>query len=377
MKTRTFRKASIKDVALRAGVSTTTVSYFVNGREDVCAPETAARIRAAIDELQYTPSSLTRGLRSSRATNTIGVCLYSPLDPELRFGAPFFERLWRGIVRESDDANYSLLHYPKEVRDGVTTDAFLDGRVDGLLFHQLDPARGRRVVAAGMPTVLLARSVDLPDGCGAVFADESRTVGLALDHLFTLGHRRIAHLAGPVRPAGEGSAEADGPDDVALLRLAAYTSWMERSGSFDPALIGHADSWVVEGDRVAGVVAEWAALPKPPTAVLCANDALATAVVAAALALGVSVPGELSVVGIDDSAEARQAPVPLTSVAVPVEEIGREGVRALLRLMAGGPADSCRVALPVTDIVVRASTAPPGRPPVRGAGHVLTPPKFL
>jgi DNA-binding LacI/PurR family transcriptional regulator len=356
MTTRAFRKSSIKDVARRAGVSTTTVSYFVNGREDVCAAETAERIRGAIAELHYTPSSLTRGLRHS-ATCTIGVCLYNPLDPEVRFGNLFFERLWRGIVRETDAADYSLLHYPISVRDGNSTNAFLDGRVDGVLFHDVRDTRPGKVARAGMPVMLLARSRDLPDGCGTAYADEDCTVSLALDHLRSLGHRRIAHLAGPVglRP---GAVVLEPADDVAVLRLKAYTEQQTALGLFDPALVGYADSWRDDEDKIAAAVAAWRSLPEPPTAVFCANDALALAVLKAATALGWAVPQALSVVGVDDSAEAREAAVPLTTVAVPVEEIGREAIRSLLRMMDGEPAEACRVALPVTEIVIRNSTAP-------------------
>ena len=352
---RAFRKSSIKDVAQRAGVSTTTVSVFVNGREDVCASETAERIRTAIAELNYTPNSLTRGLRL-KTTRTIGVCLLHPIDPELRFGAQFFERLWRGIVLETDAISYSLLHYPQPVRTGSGIDAFLDGRVDGVLFHGAQDERHERVVRAGMPVVLLTRSLDLPDGCAAAYTDEREVVRLALDHLHSLGHRRIAHLAGPVGPRPDADS-LRGRADIALQRLAAYTEQQKALGTFDPDLVGYADEWSDEEGKVAAAVAFWRALPEPPTAIVCANDSLAVATLEAATALGWSVPEALSIVGIDDSVEARDAAVPLTSVAIPVEEIGREGIRCLLRLIGGEPVEACRVALPVTQLVVRASTA--------------------
>lgn len=357
---KSFRKANIKDVARRAGVSTTTVSYFVNGREDVCAAETAERIRTAIADLQYTPNTFMSGLRRGK-TRTIGVCLYSPVDPELRYGSVFYERLWRGIVCQTDTIDYSLLHYPLSVRDGANSDRFLDGRVDGLLFHRLDTVRAEKVMRAGMPAVVLTRSPDLPDTCGSVYADEAQTVRLALNHLFALGHRRIAHLAGPARPTLSPDTGLTEADDVALARLEAYSHQMAEAGCCDTELIGYADSWRDTDNKVAGIVAKWMRMSAPPTAVLCANDALAVAVIASAHNLGMDVPSQLSVVGVDDSAEARESAIPLTTVAVPVEEIGREAVRSLLRLVSGEPVEACRNALPVTDIVVRGSTAPCGR----------------
>src|SRR5665213_3637091 len=101
---RKFRKATIKDVAAHAGVSTTTVSLFISGREAVCSSETADRIRTAVTELNYTLNSLTRGLRQ-KALTTIGVCLSSPMDPDVAYGAWFFEHVWRGIIAQADIDN--------------------------------------------------------------------------------------------------------------------------------------------------------------------------------------------------------------------------------------------------------------------------------
>lgn len=348
---RTFRKATIKDVAQHASVSTTTVSVFVSGREDVCSPETAERIRAAIAALHYTPSSLTGGLRR-RATTTIGVCMHTPFDADVAYGNLFFEKLWRGIAAEADRENYALLHYPAAVRAGESSDAFLDGRVDGMLFHSHDNARPARVAAAGMPTVLLTRSLDLPENCGAAWADEAQTAELALSHLWELGHRRIAHVAGPVELQLVDPRQEQ-PDDIAIRRRDGYTAWMQARSAYDPNLVGLAGSWT--GSRVAEIVAAWLRLPEPPTAVFCANDTLAFAVIAAARRQGRRVPEDLSVVGVDNSPAACDCAIPLTSIEVPIEAVGREGMSALLRLTQGAPLEDCRVALPVSEIVVRSS----------------------
>lgn len=350
---RTFRKATIKDVAQHAGVSTTTVSVFVSGREDVCSPETAERIRTAIAALHYTPSSLTGGLRR-QATSTIGVCIHSPFDVDVAYGTLFFEKLWRGITREADREDYALLHYPAAVREGESSDAFLDGRVGGMLFHSHDNARPARVAAAGMPAVLLTRSLDLPEGCGAAYADEAQTADLALSHLWDLGHRRIAHVAGPVELQLV-DPQQEQPDDIALRRRDGYVAWMQAHSAYDPDLIAVAGGW--KGNRVPEIVAAWTRLPEPPTAAFCANDALALAVIAAARRRGWRVPEDLSVVGVDNSPAACESDIPLTSVEAPVEAVGREGMRALFRSMRGAPLEECRIALPVSDIVVRSSTA--------------------
>jgi LacI family transcriptional regulator len=205
-----------------------------------------------------------------------------------------------------------------------------------------------------MPIVLLTRSLNLPEDCGAVYADEARTVDLALSHLWTLGHRRIAHVAGPVDagPAADWRAVVD---DIAIRRLEAYEGWMQAHATTDPALIAHARGW--EGDHVPEIVDAWARLAEPPTAAFCANDALAVAVIAEARRRGWRVPEDLSVVGVDNSAAAAASDVPLTSIDVGMEAVGRGGTRALLQLMEGAPLEACRVALPVSEIVLRSSTA--------------------
>jgi LacI family transcriptional regulator len=355
---RQFRKATIKDVATRSGVSTTTVSNFVSGRTNVCSPKTAERIREAIAVLDYAPSSLTRGLRHCPST-TIGVCLPNPLDSDVSFGLFFLERLWRGIMDQADDESYSLLHYPKSVRDSARCSAFLDGRVDGILLPGEDSARAIQLAAAGMPTVLLTRSREIPEGCGAVWADEAQTVALALEHLWGLGHRWIAHIAGPVGARGTtGSGDAGNAHeaDIAVRRLDSYRAWMQEHQAYDPARIAYAQAW--SAPQAEPFLQAWRSREQPPTAVLCANDAQALDVIAAALRMGWRVPEALSVVGVDNSQEARDCDPPLTSVEVPINAVGREALRALLRLIRGAPLEQCRIAMPVTDLLVRHSTAP-------------------
>ena len=336
---RRFQKATIKEVAHQAGVSVTTVSLFVGGRESVCSLETAERIRRAVAELSYTPSSLVSSVQR-RATRTFGVCMLSPLDPDVDFGGHFYEQLWRGIVAEADASDLSLLHYPISVRKSASTDAFLDGRVDGVLYHSnthTDPnLRPARLAAAGLPTVLLTRSQNLPEGCGSVYTDESTTAALALEHLWQLGHRRIAHVSGP--------------GEIGQGRLDGYRKWLQAHSSYNPTLEGSNGSWCAQ--RVSALLTEWYALAEPPTAVFCANDTLAQAALALAHAWG----WKLAAVGVDNASPGSG----ITSVDPSGEALGRESVRTLQRLIGGAPLDACRVAVPACKLHARASTeAPP------------------
>jgi DNA-binding LacI/PurR family transcriptional regulator len=332
---RRFQKTTIKDVAQQAGVSVTTVSLFVGGRESVCSSETAERIRRAVAELHYTPSSLVSSVQR-RATRTFGVCMLSPLDPQVDFGGHFYEQLWRGIVAEADASDLSLLHYPLSVRRSASTDAFLDGRVDGVLYHantHIDPnLRPARLAHAGLPTVLLTRSASLPEGCGAVYTDETTTTALALEHLWSRGHRRIAHIAGP--------------GEIGQGRRTAYQHWLEAHAAYDPALEGHNGSW--RALRVEALLTTWQALPMPPTAVFCANDTLAQSALSFAQEQG----WRLAVVGVDNT----HADAGLTSVDPGGEALGRESVRTLQRLIEGAPLEACRVAVPARQLHIRASS---------------------
>lgn len=354
---RQYQKATIKDVAAQAGVSVTTVSHFVSGRSGTCAPQTAQRIRAAIDDLQYTPSYFTRGLRP-RPTRILGACVTNPSDLQGDQRHSRLERLWRGLIEVADETDYSLLHYPASVRYGTTCDMFLNGSVDGVFFNSThgDP-RPQKTAAAGLPTLLFNRLLEQPPGCGAVYAREADTVALALSHLWQRGHRRIAHLAGPVEPSSSEVVGDYAQSDIAIERQRGYIAWLTERTAFDPDLLLGGRAWLA--DHAAAAVARWRALPDPPTAVFCANDALAIGVINAARALNWRVPADLSVVGVDNTAATSESDPPLTTVDIPAETIGREALRALLRLMDGAPAEACRIVVPVTDLVVRASTGPP------------------
>lgn len=355
---RHFKKATIKEVAAQAAVSTTTVSLYVSGRKQVCSAETAERIDRAVSALSYTPSSLTRGLRQRHST-TIGVCLTNPMDPGVAYGQPFFEQLWRGIMFQADIENYSLLHYPAQVRDGKGCDPFLDGRVDGMLMHEHVDRRSSELAAAGMPLVLLTRSRNIPQGCGCAYADESLTTDVAMSHLWDLGHRRIAYVAGPVGemlPRGVTfPVFGFDVDDVAVERLDGYVAWTKARRSYDPALIVTSGDWVApNGPELLNDLLQ---VPDPPTAVFCANDALALEIIAAGRARGLEVPRDLSVIGVDNSPQSRENGVCLTTVDVHVEEVGKASLTALLRLMRDEAEERYRVSLPISRLVVRGTTA--------------------
>jgi LacI family transcriptional regulator len=364
-KIRKFKKSSIRDVAAAAGVSVTTVSYFVNGRETVCSPDTAIRIRNAIDELHFTPSSATRGIRE-RATNTIGVIVDDPVEVFNRPYTTFSRGLWSGIVEEADMLDYGLLHYPASVRHGTEYARLLDGRVDGALISPVfGDHRPALTARAGLPTVILNRYADIADGCGAACSQEDAVVEMALSHLWNLGHRRIALIAGPdaAVPAEMLVSARSENSEIAAVRRSLAISWLTRRSAYDQALLATSGAWTISCDDAMRTLRTWFLCPEPPTAVFCADDAIALSVMEAARRLGLAVPGHLSIIGIDNAIESRECDPGLTTIEIPVQEIGRQGVKALIRMMHGDDLGSCRCWIAPTGIVERAST---GLCPVRG-----------
>ena len=345
---RSYRKATIKEVAARAGVSTTTVSLFVKGQESVCSSETAHRIRQAVAEFDYTPSSLFRAVRQGR-TSVVGACVAGVADFHPLYRDTFAERVFRGIAQAADDAAYAINHFPSVVRDGTTAAPFLNGGIDGLIFSApTDDDRLKIVARAGLPVVALTRAFHLPDNAGAVYADEDDTVHLALSYLWERGHRRIAHLAGPHQSGTRDGKGRLACADPAIWRLQRFTAWMQERNVFDPALIYSATSWW-EADTNAAIRA-WRSLPTPPTAVFCANDELAYALIQSAQNAGCSMPNQLSVIGVDALLPKTDNALRLTSIDIPGEVIGGEAMQTLLLRMDGAPFEKCRVRIPVTHI---------------------------
>jgi LacI family transcriptional regulator len=284
--------------------------------------------------------------------DSIGINLLSPTDAELKYGTFFFQGLWNGIYDQLDKEDYSSLRYQASVRDSDSCDAFIDGRVDGILFHahSNDNKRPARIASAGMPIVLLTRSRDIPNGCGAVYVDEDEVVNIALTHLWSLGHRRIAHIAGPINDTG---TEVGIADDIAIWRMRAYEAWMAQAG-ISAKYVEPAISW--DGTGVADIIDAWNDGPDRPTAIFCANDRIAVVAMDRATQLGWSLPCELSIVGVDNDEIAIRAAVPLTTIEVPIERVGQMAVKLLVNMIKGTSTKGDCLPISGSRLIVREST---------------------
>jgi LacI family transcriptional regulator len=329
-------RITIRDVAEQAGVSVATVSKVINQRYGVAA-DTSSRVQAVISELGYEASLVAQSLRNHR-TNVIGI-LVADLEP-------FSTELLKGAADAIRGSGFELVVYSAGGRTGDMEGwerrylSRLSGTlVDGAVLVTptvVDVQYGAPVVAVDPHTG--------PLGFPTVDADSLHGARLATEHLVSLGHRRVAMLAG----------RAD--LESAKLREQGYREALALAGvQFDESLVRVGG---YDADMSRAAAHELLAGPDRPTAVFAANDVSAIATIEVALALGLRVPGDLSVVGFDNIPESVLCVPPLTTVNQPIRTMGERAMEMLIGLIRGEPVERTHLTLQ-TDLVVRASTAPP------------------
>ena len=327
------RPPTIRSVAARAGVSKSLVSLVLQGSPRVSEERRRAVLRA-VEELGYRPDPAARSL-AERRSRTVGVVLHDLRNP---WFVDVLDGL-RPVLRES--GLRPVLGDARTEPELLRTLA--DLRVDGLLLvgSVPDPGGDGAELVSRVPAVVVGAREPAPVGVDVVADDDEAGARLAVRHLLDLGHRRLGHVAG----TGE----------VGRLRRAACEA---------EAAAGGATCEVVQGDmdEESGYRAALRLLggPRPPSAVVAANDAAAVGVLSAAAEAGLRVPQDLSVVGYDNSALARLRPLSLTSVDGVAEEVGRRAAARLLERLAGGTGAG-RTELVAPRLVVRGSTAPPAQ----------------
>lgn len=332
----TADRPRLADVADAAGVTKGIASRVLNGDPAVAVrPETRERILRLADELGYRPHAGARALATAR-TMTLAF-LVPALDN------PPYVTIARGAHRRAAERGYlSLLaeDLPGDRAGGPRGDLLRRGRVDGVLVGSATDADplGEVLRAAGIPHVFVNRAVT--GSRRNVTLDVGLASRLAVDHLVSLGHRRIVHLAGP--------------DDVAPSR--------ERRLAFEAAVTerGLEDLPVIESGflEAEGRAAVGAVLLADPTAVVTSSLGQAIGVLRGLHERGVRVPGDVSVVAYDDFPLAAATIPALTTVAMPLDELGAAAVDALLAQLAGEPPTDVAVAT-APRLVIRESTAPP------------------
>jgi DNA-binding LacI/PurR family transcriptional regulator len=337
------RRMRAADVAAAAGVSQTTVSLVLNGRSGHVSEATRDKVLAAAAALGYHVNTPARQLASGM-TSTIGLVVRQT--PEQIAGDAFLAATLHGLAAVARDAGYRVVVEPLPPGEG-TYEALLRGQhVDGLVISgpRADDEELSRLVADGFPIVIHGSRPDLD----AISVDVDNEAGArtAVNHLLSLGHRRVACVVFELSYV------------AAQERLAGYRSAMRAAGvEPDPRLI--VETGYRAGDtRMA--VAELLSR-EDFTAVFAAADMTAAGVLGALRAARRRVPEDVSLVGFDDIPLAQHLDPPLTTIRVPAVQVGQAVGRALLDRLAGrdGPR---RTLLPV-ELMVRASSAPPTDPP--------------
>ena len=333
---------TIADVARAAGVSVATVSRALRGLDKV-HPETRERVLAAASELDYITSPTASGLASGR-TRLVGV-----ITPYM--ARWFFVEVISAIEKALRQQDHHVLVMDLERSEAPSSRHSLDQRtlfkrVDGVVAINVDmlDTEAELVRQLALPVVTVGSRFDTAPRIGI---DDVGTATLAADHLLDLGHRRIAYI-GKHFP---GSAHTRTPSD----RLAGFRA------SLGARSISVPDEWIFESEwRARDAFASALSLLRAedrPTAILAASDEMAIGALAAARELGIRVPDDLSIVGIDDHELAE--PFGLTTVRQNVVDQGVAAAEALLaQLGLADPALAVDRSFPV-ELVLRRSTAAP------------------
>jgi len=337
MQRQSSRATRLEDVAEAAGVHVSTVSRVLNGRAAAAVrPETRERIEEAATRLRYRPNAIARGLKlaSAGALGLLVPSLRNPVYSAIIRGA--FDRAWERsfvvLLAEDLGAPSAQQAYERLVEEG---------RIDGLLIASARPGSPLfdHLASDPIPCVFVNRR-HRGSGRNAVMREEDAG-RLAAEHLLGLGHTRLAHISGPpeldtAHRRAEGFASA--------VRAAAHRCSVVAAPFEEPG--GMAAMQELLGRRV------------PPTGVFASNINQAVGAMAGARLAGRSIPGQVSLVGYDDDPLCDCLEVPLTAIRMPLSELGRVAVDALIDQVEGAaPRDIVVETAP--ELVVRGSTAPP------------------
>ncbi len=329
--------ANIKDVALRAKVSVTTVSHVVNGTRFV-SEAARARVEEAIGALAYVPSAVARSLKHN-TTRSFGMLIPNNSNP-------YFAEIIRGVEERCYAAGYNLILCNSNDDAGRQANylkVLTEKRIDGLIFVASGSESEVAAMLADvrMPLVLLDREVDSL-ASDLVEVDHKAGGEMATRHLIALGHPNVVCISGPPGLSPSSQRRAGWKRALAAAGIARHEGDLVR-GDFTPR---------------GGYLAMQALLKRPlrPSAVFACNDLMAIGALAAAREAGVDVPGALSLVGFDDIELAAFANPGLTTIAQPKVRIGTLAAELLLERVETARSEPRRIILD-PELVCRASTA--------------------
>lgn len=328
----------IKDIARRLGVSPATVSRALSDSGLVAEP-TSRRIREMAQQLNYRPNVSARNLRTQRSMTVLLVVR--------DVGNPFYLEILKGVEQSARAAGYSVLMGNTEddpARESEYFGMLSDGHADGMILMTGKLPETGPEAAPIWPDLPVVVALEVIEGSGYphVQIDNVGAARGAVEHLIALGHRRIAHITGPV------------PEIMSTRRRQGYREAMASAGLDIPEGYEQPGDFVLKSGREA--CRRLFDLPQPPTAIFIANDEMAFGAINELRQIGLDVPGDVSVVGFDDLFLGEAFYPPLTTVSQPRLDIGRRAMTLLLDMLAGRDAPLVPVTMP-TELLVRGTTA--------------------
>ena len=325
----------LEEIARLAGVSRSTVSRVINDHPSV-RPAVRERVQRIIAETGFQPNAAARSLASQRAY-MIGLVI--PRTVHTVFTDPYFPRLTQGVAQACNDRDYTLSLFIENEDVKLFPRLSRSGLMDGVVVQasSVDDGLIPKLLATGMPLVVAGRPSQT---AGVSFVDVDNVKGSysAVTHLVRLGHSRIATITGPLNTS------------VGVDRLAGYRQALQERGvPIDEALI-------VTGDftEQGGYYAARRLLTARPSALFAASDVMARGAIRALAEAGLSVPGDVAVVGFDDLPPATVTSPLLTTVRQPIRRLGAKAVETLLDVITYGAEPARRIVFD-TELIIRES----------------------
>jgi LacI family transcriptional regulator len=335
------KSITIRTIAERAGVSVATVSRYFNTPGTV-TERNRERIKELVEELNFVPDPVARALGNCRVDNV------AVLVPNI--SNPIMAEITRGIIEELDKSRITVLLYDcnenaeRERRFIATLQTKMIGGV--ILVSDCGKAAEDDSLAPAIPVVLVDWTGEAP-GLDSIRIDEQQGMLRLMSHLADYGHRNIGLLAGDRMTAS------------GIQRVGAFKEAIRLDGRIESAASVSFCPWSLRGgfEGLKGLMSK----VDPPTAVVCGNDVIAFGALAAARAMRLAVPNDISITGFDNSPNGEFSIPPLTTLKYPGVSMGRKAAQLILRRMkdpgGGAGADQYRRAMPL-DLIARESTGP-------------------
>ncbi|MBX3064764.1 MAG: LacI family DNA-binding transcriptional regulator [Anaerolineae bacterium] len=343
-------KVTIKDIAQKAGVSVTAVSFAFNNPSRL-GGATVQRILEVADELGYTPDPVARSMSTGR-TGTLGILVPQPI-PEI-ISNPFLPELIEGIGEACMRSGFSLMIVPP--LEGSMKRAVSNVAVDGFVTLGLESHKATMMILQQRGTPFVTVDSDPIEGVPAVNVDDAMGAYDVMRHVLEAGHREITVLA--IRSGKHGHYQEYA--GTLRQRMDGYLTALQEYGL---TLDGKHIQLVETASTVEGGISAFQKLWKTarhPTCIVAMSDVIAMGAMHSARQAGISVPNELSIVGFDDIPFAALMTPPLTTVGQQIRQKGKLAADLLVELIEGKPSESNHHLLP-TRLVLRDTVCPPMR----------------